>query len=111
MPVMDMKPLRLALPATLAVTTFVVAAACKQSTDDDGHGEESSHQEYCEDIVGMSACDAEPGCGWLAEYDDCVNICYQIMDQQECTGIDRCEWETQAETDTGGGGYCHNPVA
>lgn len=105
--IVDAKTLRFALPAVLAVTTFSVAGAC--GDDDDHHADTGNMVEYCGDIETMATCESEAGCGWDAQYDDCVNTCYQIMDEQACSAIDRCVWDDFGGETTGGGESCHEP--
>jgi hypothetical protein len=101
---------RLVLPAALAVTTYVSATSCKY---------DPSKEEYCEDIVSRSDCESVEGCGWSEDYDECVNTCFMIQTQAECEAIDRCFWEAEGggsgsetgETETGGGGSCHEPFS
>jgi hypothetical protein len=106
---MDSPRFKLALPATLLVTTFLSASACK---DDPAEGDsESSESEYCGDIETMATCESEPGCGWSAQGNDCVNTCYLIEDEVECRSIERCEWNPLggSETGDGGAGACEEP--
>ena len=73
-------------------------------------GSESA-PEYCGDIESMATCESAPGCGWDEQSDDCINICFMIVDEDECRSIERCEWNPLGGTDTGegGAGACEEP--
>ena len=91
--------LSLALPATLAVTTFALTNGCNDPSS-----------EYCEDIGKVSVCESEAGCAWTEELGGyCQNVCHEITKQSECEAVDRCVWDLEGGTETGGGGSCHQP--
>lgn len=103
---------KFALPATLAVTTFL--SACKQTPSSEETSSADSAEsgyipDYCIDIEDMAVCDSEPGCAWNQQDDYCENICYMIVDEAECTAIEKCTWYTDGESETSGAGYCGEP--
>ncbi|HVH97225.1 MAG TPA: hypothetical protein VM869_00880 [Enhygromyxa sp.] len=109
---MDSPRFKFGFPATLIVTTFLSATACKED-DPSSEGDDSSEStsQYCADIEDMATCDSEPGCGWDAQSDDCINTCFMIADEVECRSIERCEWNPLggSETGDGGAGACEEP--
>lgn len=86
---------------TLAVTTFASAAACN----------DPSSEQYCADIETMADCERAEGCGWSADYDECVNTCAEITVQAECEAIDRCFWYPDGQPDGGSGDTGGDPDA
>jgi hypothetical protein len=99
---MDFTRFKFALPATLVVSTFVSASACR-----DEHV-------YCVDIEKQKKCESEPSCRWIAEDGICENICYTLESQSDCEAVEGCFWEGSGGSETGetGGepaGTCHEP--
>jgi hypothetical protein len=95
---MKSKSALLVLPAALAVTTFVVAAACHDNEPD-----------YCVDIEQMSKCNEAEACAWNPDSNDCENTCHEVQDEQVCMEYARCVWYADgtpegAGTGTGTGG-------
>jgi hypothetical protein len=93
---MDSRVFKFALPATLVVSTFVSASACK-----DEHV-------VCEDIERKKKCESESICEW--DEDACVSACYGIDNQEDCDAIG-CFWEAEeVGSETGGViGNCNEP--
>jgi hypothetical protein len=118
---MDSARFKFALPATLVVTTFLCASGCKEQSSDEGSDNADNSDEtygpipdYCIDIENMTVCESEPGCAWDPQNGYCQNVCFMIMDEAECVAIEKCEWYTGSESETGGsetgeGGYCDEP--
>lgn len=99
---MDFTRFKFALPATLVVSTFVSASACR-----DEHV-------YCGDIERQKKCDAEPSCEWVDG--ECESICGTLENQGDCEAIEGCFWESggsgggTGEGETGeAAGSCHAP--
>ena len=100
---MDFTRFKLALPATLAVSTFVSASACR-----DDHV-------YCVDLEKQKKCEAQSHCEWDAQDGQCESVCYSAENQGDCEALDGCFWEQYGSSESGEGetgepaGSCHEP--
>jgi hypothetical protein len=100
---MDFTRFKFALPATLAVSTFVSVSACK-----DEHV-------YCVDIERQKKCESEPSCQW--QNGQCDSVCFTLDNESDCEAIEGCFWEASGgsgsetgDSETGGpAGSCHEP--
>jgi hypothetical protein len=95
---MDSRVFKFALPATLVVSTFVSASACR-----DEHV-------YCGDIERKKKCESESICQWSEDNDACISACYDIDNQADCDAIG-CFWESEEGSGETGGviGNCNEP--
>ena len=102
---MDSRIFKFALPATLAVSTFVSANACRNEL-------------HCVDIEKQKKCEAEESCRWNSEYGWCESLCGTLESQSECEAIENCFWEPGGGSGGESGesgetgeitGTCHEP--
>lgn len=102
---MDLRRFRFALPATLPVSSFISASACR-----DEHA-------HCVDIEKRNSCEAQSQCQSDAEEGICESICGTLAKRDECEAIDGCFWDRYGgsggatdEGETGEpAGSCHEP--
>jgi hypothetical protein len=94
---MNSRVFKFVLPATLVVSTFVSANACK-----DEHV-------YCDDIGRQKKCESESICQWNEADGSCGSACYALDNQEDCDAIG-CLWESEGGSETGGAvGFCSEP--
>jgi hypothetical protein len=93
---MNSRVFKFVLPATLVVSTFVSASACRDE-----------HAIYCDDIGRQKKCESESVCLWNEANGSCGSVCPTLDNQEDCDAVG-CLWESEGETG-GATGFCSEP--